>query len=133
MARQASPSEVASYLRRAKPLIVAGHVVIIPSQKNRATLAALGLRYQHQVEILLALTPQNYCETLPPQAPSREEAWVFGTREQGMDIYIKFVLEEHPDTHDTIMCFSLHEADGPLRYAYQSNHMQQMEEGDDGG
>jgi len=61
--RRAPVDEVASYLQRAKVLIAARNVVVMDSQKNRALLAALGLRYQHQLEILLALTPQNYCET----------------------------------------------------------------------
>lgn len=116
--RRAPVDEVASYLQRAKVLIAARNVVVMDSQKNRALLAALGLRYQHQLEILLALTPQNYCETRDALAGADEEAWVFGVREGSMEIYIKFVIEQRPDSHGMVMCFSFHEAEFPLRYAY---------------
>ncbi len=81
--RRAPVDEVASYLQRAKVLIAARNVVVMNSQKNRALLAALEIRYQHQLEILLALTPRNYCETLAALEGSDEdeEAWVFGVKE----------------------------------------------------
>lgn len=119
--RQVPITEVAAYLHRAKAVIAASHVVIASGQKNSATLATLGLRYQHQMEILLALTPQNYCGTHDAVDASRGEAWVFGVRERGMDIYIKFVIEERPDTHDLVLCLSFHEAEYPLRFPYATH------------
>ncbi len=115
---QAPIGDVVFYLQRVKGLIDNGSIVMVSTYKNRVTSAKLGLKYSHQLDILRALTPHNYYGTYDPLDDKEDEAWAFGVREQGMDIYIKFVIEARTDTLDMAVCISFHEAEYPLRYPY---------------
>ncbi len=125
--RQFPISDVVAYLQRVKGLIENGSIVMLSTHKNRVTSAKLGLKYSHQLDILRALTPQNYYRTYDPSEDEPDEAWAFGVREQSIDIYIKFVIEERTDTHDMAVCISFHEAEFPLHYPYSVMEGQEEE------
>ena len=116
--RQSPFDDVLFYLHQVKELIANGSIEMPSTYKNRVTSAKLGISSRDQLDILRALMARNYYGTYDPLPDKQAEAWAFGAREQGMDIYIKFVIEERTDTHDVVVCISFHEAEFPLRYPY---------------
>lgn len=85
--------------------------------ENMATLALLGMRVGDAHERVLALTPMDYVEGPSPRSEdSSQEAWVFGLRIQGIDVYVKVSIRLEPAR---CVCVSFHEAKWPMELPYR--------------
>src|SRR6185312_7527086 len=119
--RSVMPLDVALvllYLRRLKELINQGHIYFWGRGKNLECLARLGLTHQHRNEILLSLQPRNFSQTLDPEPGQAVGCWVFGVREQEVEIYIKVKIVDAGPENERAVCVSFHEADRPLTYPF---------------
>ena len=110
---------VAVFLMQAKELIDARRLDFYNRAKNIATLSRLGLRMQHQIEILQSLQPRNYSHSIEPREGTIEDGWVFGIMEQNVELYIKLNIVDIPSSGERLVCVSFHEAEQPLSYPYR--------------
>lgn len=110
---------VTLFLFRAKTAIQCGAIVIASRKENSDTLAQLGLRYRHQLEILRGLTYVDYFNTL--NATDKDpEAWEFGITEQGRSIYIKLAIVTDGGGNEYLSCISFHFASQPIDFPYKT-------------
>lgn len=109
---------VVSFLEQAKTLIAQGRITFWSRSKNFATLNRLGLRTSHQLEILQELTPDDYCHSVPALQGSTEDALVFGSNVDSIEVYIKLKIQVTP-AGELLICVSFHEAEFPLSYPYR--------------
>jgi len=73
-------------------------------------LIELGLTKEQRQEIILSLTPEDYCEGPTPDREGPGMWWVFGKIEEGREIYIRLKVTHAP------ICFSFHPAEQSLQY-----------------
>jgi hypothetical protein len=85
--------------------------------KNRQTLADLGITATQQKEIIDQLQPEDYCGG---PDPDEKYAWksvsVFGTIFRGAELYIKFSVGMY---NTPVVCLSFHEAERPMTYQFK--------------
>ena len=113
--------EVADFLRRFKraandPL---KKLVIWRRLKNADGPIQLGINGRQRNEILLGLTPANYCDgPKEDDNPEREGlVWFFGTEVNGQEVYIKLKIIED-DPFDQAECLSFHPAEHSLEFPF---------------
>jgi hypothetical protein len=80
--------------------------------KNRDGLIKLDLTKAQRKEIILSLTPEDYCDGPVPDHRGSGDVWIFGKTEAGQEIYIKLKLTQT----DAPICVSFHPAERPLAY-----------------
>ena len=89
-----------------------GWLNVVNRQKNREALIELGLTKSQAEEIILSLTPEDYCEGPLADKKGSGQVWVFGRVEEGQEIYIKLKLT----TTEAPICLSFHPAEQTLQY-----------------
>lgn len=87
-----------------------GGVYVTNRIKNRNALTELELTKVQREEIILSLTPEDYCEGPTPDIQGAGNVWIFGKIEEGRSIYIKLKVTHAP------ICLSFHPAEHPLNY-----------------
>jgi len=87
--------------------------------KNRATLEEFGLRNRDIIEILQALQPRHYCHSEQKIDPLETDAHVFGSVEQGKELYIKLKVRTLVPSGELLICVSFHRAQGALQYPFK--------------
>jgi hypothetical protein len=106
-----STARVAEFLRvfkeRAEKV---GGVYVMDRVKNRDALLDLGLTKRQREEIILSLTPEDYCGGPLRDKKGSGHVWIFGRVEEGREIYIKLKVTHMP------ICLSFHPAEHPLQH-----------------
>lgn len=106
-----STARVAEFLRVFKESAAKiGGVFVMNRVKNRDALLDLGLTKRQREEIILSLTPEDYCGGPLREKRGSGHVWIFGRVEEGREIYIKLKVTHMP------ICLSFHPAEHPLRY-----------------
>lgn len=94
-----------------------GILFINGRDKNRQTLANLGIMAAQQREIIDRIQADDYCGG---PDPDERYPWksvsVFGATFRGVELYVKFSVgvDKTP-----VVCLSFHEAEYPMRYAFK--------------
>jgi hypothetical protein len=109
---------VTLYLLQLKALIGQKRISFWNRDKNLQTLARLGITHEHRIEILQSLLPRNFSHMLDTEPGHAAGCWIFGVREQGVEIYIKIKIVETSHTGEQAVCVSFHEAERPLEYPF---------------
>ncbi|MFQ5540131.1 MAG: toxin, partial [Candidatus Binatia bacterium] len=91
----------------------AGGVYVIDRVKNRDALIELGLTKEQREEVILSLTPEDYCGGPYQDREGPGMWWVFGKKEEGREIYIRLKVTHAP------ICLSFHPAEQPLEYPHK--------------
>ena len=89
-----------------------GWLNVVNRQKNREALLELELTKSQAEDIILSLTPEDYCEGPLADKQGSGQVWVFGRIEEGKEVYIKLKLT----TTDAPICLSFHPAKQSLQY-----------------
>jgi len=87
-----------------------GGVYVMDRGKNRDALLELGLTKRQREELILSLTPDDYCVGPLREKKGAGHVWIFGRVEEGREIYIKLRVTHMP------ICLSFHPAEHPLQY-----------------
>lgn len=105
------------FLKKFKSLMTNGGLFVIPRRENLEALAELGLTKKDREQIILSLTPQNFCKG--PEADLDPSAggyvWIFGHSYSGIEIYIKIKIDENVNPN-LAKCISFHRATSPMCY-----------------
>lgn len=110
----ASRGQIAEFLRAFEERRdKVGGVYVIDRVKNRDALIDLGLTKEQREEIILSLTPEDYCEGPYQDREGQGMWWVFGKTEEGSEIYIRLKVTHAP------ICLSFHPAEQPLKYPHK--------------
>ncbi len=106
-----STARVAEFLRVFKECAgKIGGVYVVDRVKNRDALLDLGLTKRQREEIVLSLTPDDYCGGPLREKKGSGHVWIFGRVEEGREIYIKLKVTHMP------ICLSFHPAEHPLQH-----------------
>ena len=84
--------------------------------KNSQTLIDLQMIPKRRDEIIESLKVADYCHgPVEDRAYMNKPMWVFGKKENGVELYIKIALG-----HDgaSAFCISFHKAEFPMKYYY---------------
>jgi hypothetical protein len=87
--------------------------------KNLQCIAKLELAYEDIKEILMSLTPLDYCEGPIKDSKIEGLLWVFGKNLKGNEIYIKLKLHGD-DKNQMLRVLSFHLAERKLKYYFKS-------------
>lgn len=86
--------------------------------KNMDTLADLGKQVQDVREVLLSLTPDDYCQGPFEDRGIEGQLWEFGKTVDSKEIYIKIKLSE--DKRDRcVRVLSFHYPERPIYYPFK--------------
>lgn len=85
-----------------------GGIYVAGRAKNRDALSKLGFTKKQREEVILALTPEDYCGGPDRDHEAPGNVWIFGKIEEGQEIYIKLKVTHVP------ICLSFHPAEHPL-------------------
>ena len=87
-------------------------------EKNLATLSELEMKVQAVRDVILSLTPENYCAGPLKDRTFKGELWEFGTVVKGSEVYIKIKLTT--DKHgSSVRVLSFHRPERPLAYYFR--------------
>ncbi|MHB8484028.1 MAG: toxin [Nitrospiria bacterium] len=90
---------------------------VVPRDKNNSTLAELGLTPLQRMEAVLSLTTSNYIKgPVLDDDNSQTDIWIFGTKIQEVEIYIKLKIFTTGKGIRSGKCISFHKAEFPLNF-----------------
>ena len=89
-------------------------------EKNLATLSELEMTNESVKNVILSLTPDNYCAGPLKDCKLPGELWEFGTKIRGLEIYIKIKLM-NDKYGSSVRILSFHRAERPLVYHFCAN------------
>jgi hypothetical protein len=115
-----SAQDIRDFLLEFKQAATCGSGVdLVPRNETRATLAQLGLTKVDLEVLLLNLSVMDYCNGPEPDFDrTGEVVWIFGTRIQGKEIYIKLKVGQ-VGKQKIAKCISFHIAQFPLKYPHR--------------
>lgn len=93
-----------------------GRFFVVPREKNKISLLALGLTYANCKQELLSLNELDYCSGPDVDPEAKGDVWVFGKEIEGRSVYIKVRVTKEPPA---VTCISFHEAEYRLKYIYK--------------
>lgn len=111
-----SKEEVEEFLRQFKPKMKVWGVLFLDREKNKETIARLGINYTKVEEIVQDIETIDFCETIIDTMGSFGEMWVFGKDYEGHELYVKISLGR---TGSKTICISFHIAEYPMKYAFR--------------
>jgi len=115
---QASLERIRDFLRYMKRAALENGFTVVPRLENNATLARLGLTKKNQLDIILGLMPEDYCQGPLPDRNESGELWVFGHEDEEGCLYIKLkVMEDGPIRK--VKCVSFHVAESKMSFPYR--------------
>ncbi|CAH1851851.1 type II toxin-antitoxin system MqsR family toxin [Convivina intestini] len=92
---QAQPAQIKSFLRKFKAKVRQQEYTLSPRAKNLEFLRRQGISIQAMEKIILALTANAYDKGPDPDRKhSSEWIWVFKTKIDGCNLYIKLQLRD---------------------------------------
>ena len=110
MGNQASTSEIALFLERAKRLLSAGKYDFVPRRKNMQALAKHGLTILDAKSEILGLVVGDYYkgpkQDLDPNKPG--DIWEFKKNIDDEQFYVKLKIQRR-NGEDFLKCLSFHE------------------------
>lgn len=113
----ADRNTVATFLRQLKVALQFGEVRLQARQRAALAIVELNLTVAQVTTLLGQLEITDYSEgPLPDHAHENREVWVFGLRQGGDEIYIKVRLVERPPSLPTVLVWSFHRAERPMKY-----------------
>ena len=80
--------EVSSFLKAFKEIASVKGINVIPRQINNHALKELGLTKANRADIILSLTPTNFCSGPEADRDRPGELWFFGKTIENREIYI---------------------------------------------
>ena len=86
-------------------------------QKNMDTLAELEMKVEDAREVILSLTPMDYCRGPLRDQTIEGDLWEFGKRIRGKDVYIKLKLSGDLQ-RQVVRVLSFHFPERPLQYRF---------------
>lgn len=115
----ATREEAVGFLNLFKGCIMLDRLAVRSREKNRQGLIDLGLTPDQRREILLGLTPEDYCAgPKPDDTDDTREVWEFGRDVEGTEVYIKLRVVQDPrkkGVHHALV-WSFHPAEHPMKY-----------------
>ena len=112
MSKQASTSDISSFLAQAKRLIAAGNYLFVPRGKNLKALSDHGLTVKDAKDEMLGLMVSDYYK-----GPKRDldrsqpgDIWEFKKTVEGEQCYVKLKIQNR-NGKDILKCLSFHEDD----------------------
>ena len=107
--------EVAGFLIQFKDIIDINGLYVAPRRKNNEALIELGLTKKQRKEIIMSLTPGNFCSGPEPDRDQPGELWFFGKTDDTIEIYIKLKIAV-VGGDKIAKCISFHKAEYGLNY-----------------
>jgi len=115
--------QVQRFLVEFKQIVTKGRGVDLVSRRESLnTLRDLGLTKQNLEQLLLSLSPVNYCVGPKADRDRPGEVWVFGTHVQDVEIYIKLKIASVSDVR-IAKCISFHPAEFSLKYPHKKRRI----------
>jgi len=114
-------NEVVDFLNLFKGCLMLDRCHVMNREKNRQGLIHLSMTAAERREILLQLTPEDYCAgPKPDDTDDTKEVWEFGKEVAGMEVYIKLRVVQDPrrQTVYRATIWSFHPAEHQMRYPY---------------
>jgi len=87
-------------------------------EKNMNTLAVLEMDVEDSREVVLSLTPDDYCSGPCKDSDIKGNLWVFGKRVKGKEVYIKLKLSGD-ERSQSVRILSFHFPERPLKYHFR--------------
>jgi hypothetical protein len=115
----ATRDDVEDFLREVSAAIALGHRSFKSREKNSQKLTALGLTLNQAWEVIQRLTPDNYSSgPRRDDTDSEQRVWVFGYKQEGVEVYIKLRLAQDPKRRSVknLFVWSFHRAEYPIKY-----------------
>lgn len=110
---QTTKTFVSSFLDELKTKIGVFQIVFEDRTEFKETLKKLELTVSNCVEIIKALTYENYFEGPIDDTIRGNHYWVFGVMIKGIEIYIKINKGRE---NKSVICISFHEAKFKIKY-----------------
>lgn len=112
---QSKLNEVAAFLKEFKNIAGVTGIFVIPRSVNNNALIELGLTRADREDIILSLTPGNFCSEPEDDRDRPGELWFFGKTIESNEIYIKLKIAIS-DSCKIAKCLSFHKADYKLNF-----------------
>ena len=115
----ADRQSVLQFLREFKSVVSRGRGLWIhPRASANPTILSLGMTGKEVKATVIGLEVSDYCDGPVPDLDMPGELWIFGTKVESMEIYIKLKLADI-DGERIAKCISFHTAQSPLGYPFR--------------
>ena len=116
-----SREEVREFLTAFKLAIDYGRCAFRGRPRTDQDLINLNLTRQQALEVVCALTPDDYSAgPRPDDSDETKQVWIFGYDHEGADVYVKLRLNPaKPNEMPHGIVWSFHRAEHPMRYPFR--------------
>jgi hypothetical protein len=123
LATTATKEQVREFLQEVKdvmtkPVGKTWSWVLVHRKKNLDFISGLGFSYFNIYNTILSLSVKDYCEGPENDVTEHGEVWIFGTRVEGKETYIKLKIASF-SILKIVRIISFHETEQPLCYPYK--------------